>query len=363
MRRVAARRAAMWHATTHWPTVVIITIYDSTTNLAAAIASGSRLPKHPQNSRISLAALRLQLRPLLHDKRAMAWHDSDSWLTAAFAPNVSTIILTLLVALLLPIALHQFIYRVQSPTALPTFLLIGPSGAGKTAFLTLTERNSAAQTHTSTAPLTIQALLPEGFVPSSSHYRSAGDPAYERARRFLLLDTPGHGKLRHFATARLVNPSNVRGIIFFIDAASVAEDTGLNEAAEYLHDVLLALQKRYTGAKTSKGPKEIPVLIAANKLDLFTALPPHLVKISLEKAVSEVRKSRAKGLKDSGVAMGAEEDMVDEERNWLGEGGEGSFEFRQMEEVGTSVVVKGGNVLGGDGTDVKNWWDWISEQL
>jgi signal recognition particle receptor subunit beta len=200
-------------------------------------------------------------------------------------------------------------------------------------------------------------------VPASSHYRSAGDPAYERARRFLLLDTPGHGKLRHFATTQLINPINVRGIVFVVDAASVAEEGGLNEAAEYLHDVLLALQKRYTGAKTSKGPKEIPVLVAANKSDLFTALPPNLVKIQLEKAISEVRKSKAKGLKDSGVALAGDEDGLDEEKEWLGEGGEGSFEFRQMEEVGTTVVVQGGNVLGAEGADVKSWFEWIAEQL
>jgi signal recognition particle receptor subunit beta len=220
-----------------------------------------------------------------------------------------------------------------------------------------------APTHTSTSPTVIEALLPEGFTPASSHYRSPGDPAFERSRRFLLLDTPGHGKLRHFATAQLVNPTNVRGIIFVVDAASVAEEAGLNEAAGYLHDVLLALQKRYTGAKTSKGPKEIPVLIAANKLDLFTALPPHLVTISLEKAISDVRKSRAKGLKDSGVALAGDDEGLDEEREWLGEGGEGAFEFRQMEEVGTSIAIQGGNVLGGDGTDVKAWHAWMAEQL
>ncbi|KAF2788303.1 P-loop containing nucleoside triphosphate hydrolase protein [Melanomma pulvis-pyrius CBS 109.77] len=294
----------------------------------------------------------------------MAWHDEDSWLTAAFAPKPSTIAITLAIALLLPILVHLFLYfQKAAPTAQPTFLLVGPSGGGKTALLTLAERKTVIPTHTSTAPLAIEAVLPEDFTPSTAHYRSPGDPSYERARRFLLLDTPGHGKLRHFATTQLTNPTNVRGIIFVVDAASVAEEAGLNEAAEYLHDVLLALQKRYTGATTSKGPKEIPVLIAANKLDLFTALPPHLVKLSLEKAISEVRKSRAKGLKDSGVALGGEDDGLDEEREWLGEGGEGAFEFRQMEEVGTGVTVMGGNVLGGDGTDVKGWWEWVAEHL
>ncbi|KAF2704295.1 P-loop containing nucleoside triphosphate hydrolase protein [Pleomassaria siparia CBS 279.74] len=293
----------------------------------------------------------------------MAWYDEDSWLTAAFAPKLSTIVITILVAFLLPVLAHLFLYRKTVSTALPTFLLIGPSGGGKTALLTLAERKAVVPTHTSTSPLAIETQLPEDYTPSSAHYRSAGDPSYERARRLLLLDTPGHGKLRHYATKQLIESKNVRGIIFVVDAASVAEEVGLSEAAEYLHDVLLALQKRYTGAKTSKGPKEIPVLIAANKMDLFTALPPHLVEIQLEKAISEVRKNRAKGLKDSGVALGGEDEELEEEREWLGEGGEGSFKFRQMEEVGTGVIVKAGNVLGADGTDVKGWWEWVADQL
>lgn len=144
-----------------------------------------------------------------------------------------------------------------------------------------------------------------------------------------------------------------------VDAASVAEEAGLNESAEYLHDVLLALQRRYTGAASSKGPKEIPVLVAANKLDLFTALPPHLVKLQLEKAISEVRKSRAKGLK----ASGAEDDTLDEEKEWLGDGGDGTFDFGQMEEVGTGVTVKGGHVISSDGVDVADWFEWIAELL
>ena len=128
--------------------------------------------------------------------------------------------------------------------------------------------------------------------------------------------------------------------------------------------MLLSLQKRYTKATTSKGPKEIPVLVAANKMDLFTALPAHLVKNSLEKTITTIRNNRARALRDAGAALSGGEDEVDEEKEWLGEGGEGAFTFEQMRESGTSIDVIGGNVIGGkEGPGVDKWWEWIAEQL
>lgn len=194
---------------------------------------------------------------------------------------------------------------------------------------------------------------------ASSRYRSVNDPSLEIHKRFLLVDTPGHGKIRHHAIDSIVKPQHLRGIIYVVDAASISPGSaGLREAAEYLYDILLLLQKRVAVPKTAKG---IPVLIAANKMDLFTALPTSLVRSVLEQEITNIRASRAKGLLDSGIAM-TDLDAGDE-KDSLGEGGEGKFEFSQMEEVNVSVTVAGGNVASAGDNDVTKWWDWIGSHL
>ena len=151
-----------------------------------------------------------------------------------------------------------------------------------------------------------------------------------------------------------------------VDAAEIAagqtdsaENEALREAADYLYNVLLLLQRRALNTKTSKAPNELPLLIAANKLDLFTALPAPLVKIQLEHEISKIRVSRSKGLLDSGIGM----NETDEEKEWLGDGGQGRFEFLQMKEFNIFVQVVGGNVMGYDGPEVKQWWAWIGSNL
>lgn len=103
------------------------------------------------------------------------------------------------------------------------------------------------------------------------------------------------------------------------------------------------------------------VLIAANKLDLFTALPASLVKKNLQAEITKIRATRAKGLLDSAVSMEGEDD----EKEWLGEGGEGSFDFQQMEESGVEVDIVGGNVTGKgeEKAHVDEWWSWIAQQM
>jgi signal recognition particle receptor subunit beta len=205
--------------------------------------------------------------------------------------------------------------------------------------------------------------LPVGTTTGSDKYRSEHDPTSQTVKKLLLIDTPGHGKLRHHAVENITNPQNLRGIIFLVDSASLsAADEGLRQTADYLHDILLLLQKRTTKSRGKKIQGELPVLIAANKLDLFTALPAALVKSTLESEITRVRTSRSKGLLDSGIGMGDAADDDDQD-DWLGEMGSTDFKFAQMEEFDVAVEVIGGNVVGGDGPSVDKWWKWISHRL
>ena len=200
-----------------------------------------------------------------------------------------------------------------------------------------------------------------------------------------MADTPGHGKLRHVAFEQLVKPQNLQGIIFLVDAADLSSSSSssaaaaangdgsgdtnggesLRQTAEFLYELLITLQKRATSGRSSQRPAIPSVLIAANKLDLFTALPAPLVKSTLENEITQVRDSKNKGLLDSGVGMddnnnkGVEDSG--ERDHWLGEEGESKFTFAQLNEFGIGVTVKGGNVTGGEGgADVEEWWDWIA---
>ncbi|KAL0261763.1 hypothetical protein SLS55_003194 [Diplodia seriata] len=291
------------------------------------------------------------------------WYEPDSWVTKLFGAHLSTFLLTLVVAFGLPLMLHLWLYRHRTPINTAAFILVGPSGSGKTSLLTALETGRAIPTHPSQTSHRSILALPEAFIPFSARYRSVNDPTNARTRQLSLTDTPGHGKLRGGALASALSTAkNLRGVVYLVDAAALAASpAGLAEAAEFLHDVLLALQKRYTGAKTSKATAATPVLIAANKLDLFTALPPQLVRAQLEQEVEKVRVARAKGILD----VGASEDSVGEEHEWLGLGGESKFEFKHMEEMNVPVEVVGGSVKGedGEGPDVKGWWEWIAHQM
>lgn len=296
-----------------------------------------------------------------------------SFLQTIFTPSAPVFILGAAIVLFMPLLVHLFLTRATPYTSLPSILLVGPSGAGKTSLLTLLERGptsttakpaTAAATHTSQIPSSVQLSVSED---GSSSWRKDLDASGSTAKSFLLVDTPGHGKLRNTALAKLSGTktkgdkdAKIKGVVFMLDAADA--DTLATDGAEYLYDVLLSLQKRNGGTKTKgRAGSTFPVLVAANKMDLFTALPASLVKSRLEAELGRIRKTRSKGLLEASVGTD-EVDVPEEGDDWLGEYGSETFRFNQMREFDVEVEVHGGNVVG-EGQGVDKWWRWIAEKI
>jgi len=152
--------------------------------------------------------------------------------------------------------------------------------------------------------------------------------------------------------------TRLRGVVFMVDTAALVDETTLRDTATYLHDVLLVLQKRAKNGSSSKRTTEIPVLIAANKQDLFTALPPGSVREKLEAEIERIRLSKNKGLLD------AADTGLEDDEEILGNEEEEAFSFKLLEhEVGVKVEVVGGAVKGDQqeefGSGVRRWEEWV----
>lgn len=274
-------------------------------------------------------------------------------------PSIPLLALAVVILLGAPVLLHHLLSSSNTYTTAPTVLLLGPDHAGKTSLLTLYERGGeapAAPTRTSQVTQSVE-LNASTDSHTKTSYRNLDDSTGTHTK-FLLVDTPGHGKLRNVAMGKLGRAEKLKAVVFMVDAAALGEQEVLASTASYLYDVLLHLQKMAT-AKT-KEKASIPVLIAANKVDLFTALPSTLVKSNLEAELTRIRASKSKGLLDSGVGM---DDIGSEDQDvWLGEFGSEKFSFKQMSDFEIDVQVTPGNVTG-DGPGADKWWWWIAQQI
>ncbi|KAH7329511.1 signal recognition particle receptor beta subunit-domain-containing protein [Stachybotrys elegans] len=272
-------------------------------------------------------------------------------------PSLPVVIIGLLIIIGAPVLLHLALSTSNTYTTAPSVLLLGPDNAGKTALLTLFERGAApAQTHTSQVTHDVE-LNASTDADSKDSFRNHDDTTGTHTK-FLLVDTPGHGKLRNIAMGKLARIEKLKAIVFVVDAAALSEHETLAPTASYLYDVLLFLQKRASDQSKKKAP--VPVLIAANKMDLFTALPSTMVKSHLEAELTRIRSSRSKGLLDSGVGM---DDVGSEEQDsWLGEYGSEKFSFKQMQEYDVDIDVVPGSVTS-DTPGADKWWKFIAQQF
>ncbi|KAL2811180.1 signal recognition particle receptor beta subunit-domain-containing protein [Aspergillus granulosus] len=296
------------------------------------------------------------------------------------------IAIAVVIAFGVPVLLHFLFYRAVASPPSSNFLLLGPSGAGKTALLTLLEAKSSFSgapksqpTHTSQTSTFATIRLPVSVPIASNKYRSINDPSLKEGHRnpikYRVQDTPGHGKLRGSQglsellsmSASKETKSKLRGVLFMVDTAAIPETEPLRDAASYLYDVLLILQRRALkrGKSSLKAAAEIPVLIAANKQDLFTALPPGSVREKLEAEIDRIRKSKSKGLMDASADAGEGEG----EDDILGSYDvKDTFSFKSFEEeIGVRVEIVGGAVKGDEGdtvgAGVRRWEEWIGQCL
>ncbi|CBF70783.1 hypothetical protein AN5819.2 [Aspergillus nidulans FGSC A4] len=300
--------------------------------------------------------------------------------------SLFSIAVAVIITIGVPILLHLIFYRTVASPPSSNFLLLGPSGAGKTALLTLLESKSSfaakpksQPTHTSQTSTLATIRLPVSVPIGSNKYRSVNDTSLKEAQRnptkYRVKDTPGHGKLRGSqGLSELVSmsttkdtKSRLRGVLFMVDTAAISETEALRDAASYLYDVLLILQKRalQRGKSSARAAAEIPVLIAANKQDLFTALPPGSVREKLEAEIDRIRKSKSKGIMDASADDGNGEG----EDDILGSYDlKDTFSFRALkDEIGVQVDVVGGAVKGDDGDEVgagvRRWEEWVGQCL
>ncbi|KAH8425642.1 signal recognition particle receptor subunit beta [Aspergillus melleus] len=314
------------------------------------------------------------------------WTSVSGIATSLLDGSPIAIAVTIFIAFGLPILLHLIFYQTVATPPSSNFLLLGPSGAGKTALLSLLEAKSSPRTKKSPATHTSQTStfatvnLPASVPTASNRYRSVNDPSLKDVSRnplkYRVKDTPGHGKLRESQglselrsmSSSKDNKSKVRGVLFLVDTAAMSEADALRDTASYLYDVLLILQKRALkkGRSSMKAASEIPVLVAANKQDLFTALPPRSVEEKLEDEIDRIRKSKSKGIMDANADQGVDED----EDDILGSSDvRTAFSFKLLhDEVGLKVDVVGGAVRGdeeGDnlGAGARGWENWIGQCL
>lgn len=207
----------------------------------------------------------------------------------------------------------------------PTVLIVGPANSGKTALYTLLTNGKASETVTS---------------QESNMYKSLPIPFDSDvvATRITIVDLPGHAKLGHILNETLNNYSNIKGILFVIDAA--AGNNGVRIAAERLFTLLLRTEQRMGG---------IDLMIACNKADVFNMIPAVRMKKLLEEEIQNIRETKAKGLGTVG-ASGSLDDDNEDDGSWLG--GD-RFDFVNLD---SEVSISDGSVLT---NNVEHWKRWV----
>ncbi|CAB4385099.1 unnamed protein product [Rhizophagus irregularis] len=229
--------------------------------------------------------------------------------------NVSTFTWITLAILIVIIAI---VFKLKNRSKKDTFLILGLVDSGKTSlFIKLRDRKQV-QTHTSMKEN-------EGYI----NLEDNGEPLTKVPIHFV--DVPGHEKLRFkFSDFTPITC----GIIFLVDSSTCAKN--VRSIAEYLYDI-------FSNKDVIK--HNIPTLIACNKNDMITALPPERIQTMLENEINQLRNTRTSALDHQDSSSGT--DYVE----FLGYENE-RFKFEHLEnEVNFEKCSVDKNEI----TEIKSW--------
>lgn len=191
-------------------------------------------------------------------------------------------------------AIVSTIFDSQAGSRGNLLLLIGQSGAGKTALFYQLRDNEDVQTVSSMKVVRDKLQIKCGDDELSIE----------------TVDCPGHPRLRRNAADLL---KEARCIVYVVDAANKAQ---LKDVSEHLYEL-------FTSQEMNKNP--IPMILACNKSDLSGARPEKFILEEIEREIEQMRVSRGATLQG--------EDQAD---SYLGVDGE---KFKLLEHAPCSIQI------------------------
>ncbi|CAO3664317.1 unnamed protein product [Umbelopsis vinacea] len=231
-------------------------------------------------------------------------------------------IVVLILVIVAIVACSQYVlgltFIFQKKAKSNTYLILGATDAGKTALFTRLRYNKKSPTITSMKEneATVELVDENGASITKQPIQ--------------LVDVPGHERLRFRYTDFM---PIARGVIFVVDSTTVGRSA--RTTAEYLYDIL---------ANQHTIKSKIPILIACNKTDLFTALPTSKIQTILEAEINRLRATRS-------AAVEQQESSGDVMAEYLGYEGQ-DFKFEHLE---CEVRLTGCSVENGELNSILEW--------